>query len=172
MKNKKREKGFTLIELLVVLSIISLIFAIIMIDYRSAERQFALQRSAHKLTQDIRIAQNMAMATKEIRGLVPEGFGIYFDAAAPGQYILFADFEGNGIYSPGNEIEILEFEKKVNLKNLSPASPLNVVFYPPEPSVLISGNPLINSASIFLNYGNESAEKRIYINKAGLIEVQ
>ena len=96
--NKESERGFTLIELLVVVSIVALIFSIVMVNYRSAEKQFALQRSAHKLTQDIRRVQAMAMVTKETGGAIPDGYGIYFSQASPEQYILFADFEGDGAY--------------------------------------------------------------------------
>ena len=76
----KKESGFTLTELLVVASIIILFSAIVLANYQTGNKQFALQRSAHKLAQDIRRAQEMAMSAKECEpcgNVVPPGYGIY-----------------------------------------------------------------------------------------------
>lgn len=167
----KNDRGFTLVELLVVISIIAVISAIVFANYRQGEKQFSLQRSAYKLTQDIRRAQNMAMASREVGGAVPEGYGIYLNTTNPTQYILFAD-EGNGLYGSGDtDVETLGLEAGISITGLSPASPLTIVFYPPDPTVLISGNTEINSASITLNYGGGSG-KTVSVNKVGLIEAQ
>jgi len=172
IRNKlKSQKGFTLVELLVVIAIVAVISAIVFANYREGEKQFGLQRSAYKLTQDTRRAQNMAMGARTTGGDIPEGYGVYFNSAAPGQYILFAD-EGDGLYGSGDtDVETLELESGVSITDLSPASPLTIVFYPPDPSVLISGNPAITSSSITLNYQGGSS-KTISVNKVGLIETQ
>ena len=172
-KMKKRRNGFTLIEMSVVLFILTFIAAIVFANYREGERQFALQRSAHKLAQDIRSVQAMAVASREIEGLFPKGYGIYFEETGSNEYILFADVDGNGLYDEGDEeIKRLKLEQKVVFVEIFPGSPLTIVFQPPDPSVLISsGDGISTSSSIFLNYQN-GAGKTINVNKAGLIEIE
>jgi len=165
-----KQRGFTLVELLVVIGIIILLSAIILPDYRAGERQFALQRSAHKLAQDLRRAQEMAMSAKEFPG-APATFkgahGIKFQTNSS-DYILFADLDNDQVYDSGEEIETLPLEKKVKISNLSPASPLTISFTPPDPTVNI--NPSDSSATITLS--NNSQTKIIKVNKTGLIYVE
>ena len=163
-------KAFTLVELLVTVGIIILLTALILPDYRAGERQFALQRSAHKLAQDLRRAQEMAMSAKEFPG-APATFkgahGVKFQNNSS-DYILFADLDNDQVYDSGEVIETLPLEKKVKISNLSPASPLTISFTPPDPQVNI--NPSDSSATITLT--NNGQTKSIKVNKAGLIYVQ
>jgi len=100
MKQKDRlVTGLTLIELLVVITIMTIIAAVVFANYRPANQQLALQRSASKLAQDIRRAQEMAMSSAECpsgtgcEGEVPPRYGIYIGTPFdnPDSYILFAD---------------------------------------------------------------------------------
>ncbi len=167
----KIQKGFTLTELLVVLAIIGVISTMVFANYRQGEKQFSLQRSSFAVGQNIRNAQNMAMGAVTVGGSVPTGYGIYFDISNPGQYVVFAD-EGDGLYGAEDiDIETFQLEAGVNITNLSPASPLSIVFYPPDPSTVILGNPVTTSCSISLNYDG-GLGKTVSVNKVGLIEVQ
>ena len=163
-------KSFTLVELLVAVGIIILLTALVLPDYRAGERQFALQRSASKLAQDLRRAEEMAMSAKE-PPTAPDTFkgayGINFQTNSS-NYILFADLDNDQIYDSGEEIETLPLEKKVKISNLSPASPLTISFTPPDPTVNI--NPSDSLASITLT--NNGQTKIIKVNKVGLIYVQ
>ena len=79
-RKPKNGAGFTLIELLVITAIISLMSALIIPNLRFGEEQFAVQNSAHKLAQDLRIAQEMAMSASEFNEIIPQGgYGIYFE---------------------------------------------------------------------------------------------
>jgi len=163
-------KSFTLVELLVAVGIIILLTALVLPDYRAGERQFALQRSASKLAQDLRRAQEMAMSAKE-PPTAPDTFkgayGINFQTNSS-NYILFADLDNDQIYDSGEEIETLPLEKKVKISNLSPASPLTISFTPPDPTVNI--NPSDSLVTITLT--NNGQTKIIKVNKVGLIYVQ
>jgi len=163
-------KSFTLVELLVAVGIIILLTALVLPDYRAGERQFALQRSASKLAQDLRRAEEMAMSAKE-PPTAPDTFkgayGINFQTNSS-NYILFADLDNDQIYDSGEEIETLPLEKKVKISNLSPASPLTISFTPPDPTVNI--NPSDSLVTITLT--NNGQTKIIKVNKAGLIYVQ
>lgn len=179
VKNAKmlKWKGFTLVELLVVTSIIILLSAIILPNYRGIERQFALQRSAHKLAQDIRRAGEMAMSTKEFQGKVPAGYGIYLKQGER-DYLLYADTnppKGNEKYDGGDgKIETINLEKGVYIKNISPSS-LSINFKPPIPTVKIKTGAGQDSASAVITLSLESDStktKIIKVNSAGLIDVE
>lgn len=128
-------KAFTLIELLVVTSIIVLITALILPNYRLGDSQLAIQRSAHKISQDLRRAQEFAISVKEFNGSVPDGYGVYFNLNQPDRYIMFADLDGDKIYSNSNErVEEIIFEGNVTLD--SPST--TVFFVPPDPTIYFS----------------------------------
>jgi len=165
-------KGFTLVELLTSIFIIILLAGIIFTNYRQGGQQFALQRSANKLTQDIRRAQQMAMGASEHSICVGNpsyrrGWGIYLNSGSPNQYILFADCDGDENYL-GNDsnVENINFETGVTINNLS-GNPLSITFTPPDPTVAIQPAA---PASIQLSIDSQS--KTITVNKAGLIEIQ
>jgi len=164
--------GFTLVEVLVSMFIIVLMSGIIFANYRQSGQQFALQRSASKLAQDIRRVQQMAMGAKEFGGSIPPGgYGIYFDISAPTQYILFADTNSDYQYSgAGERIEDpIEFEKGAEIQSLNPSSPLNITFTPPDPKVRV--NTLEGSLAT-INLIADTTTKTITVNAAGLIEIQ
>jgi len=186
--------GFTLFELTVVAAIITILALIVLPNYRQEEKQSALSRSTHKLTQDLRRAEEMAISAQktnpELGEVFPKGgYGIYFEVneALPRGYriILFADCDGEGDFDsvgsftcleatpgPGNScnetVEEITLEEGIVVKTLSPLSPLTITFKPPEPEVFISEGDV---ATITLSLKDNLAITRtITVNKAGLIE--
>lgn len=166
-----KQKGFTLIELLTVFGIIIFLSAIILINYRTSGEQFALQRSAHKLTHDIRRAAELAMSSKEFQGNIPQGgYGIHLRQANDDYYILYADTNGNEKYDAvDGKVETIYFEKGVFIKFLSKNN-LSINFKPPNPTVKIDTSPTV---TITLSLQSDSSRiKTIKVNDAGLIEVE
>lgn len=169
-------KSFTLVELLVVTSIIILLSAIILPNYRGIERQFALQRSAHKLAQDIRRAGEMAMSTREFQEEVPEGgYGIHLELSWGNYYKLYADKNGNEKFDGADgEVETINLEKGVYIKNILPSS-LSINFRSPIPTVKIkteAGQDSVN-ATITLSLESDSTKTKIIkVNAVGLIDVE
>jgi len=150
---------------------------IIFANYRAGGEQFALQRSANKLAQDIRRTQQMAMSAKEYNQINPPGgYGVYLTMGTPGGYILFADcdsgYDYDAIGTPCNGVpelvEEIEFESGVNISSLSP-SPLTITFTPPDPEIRVNGS-LGSSATITLTIDTKS--QMVTVNAAGLIEIQ
>jgi len=189
------KKGFTLLEITVVVSIIIFLSTIFIANYRGGEKQFALSRSTNKLAQDLRKVEEMALSSQRTPdAFEPDtfpkgGYGVYFRKGAT-SYILFADCDGNGIYSEpgsaptcaaagglagsflkGEKLEEFYFEEGVYIKDITPISGDNsfsITFFPPDPKVTI--NPQANSASVYLTFDGVT-EKIIKINIAGLIDI-
>jgi len=136
------KKGFTLIELLVIITIITIMSALVIPNLKFGEEQFAVQNSAHKLVQDLRKVQQMAMSSSEFNGTIPDGgYGIYFKINE-NSYILFADCSGDSEYDSigtqcnGVSEKILEqsfFNEKIIINDIFSAPqiiyPLLVVDY-------------------------------------------
>jgi len=185
---KKNSKGFTLIEFLVVTVIITILTAAILVNYRNSGQQFALQRSAYKLAQDIRRAGEMAMSAQECPinkcggppAIIPPRYGIEFSIDRD-YYILFADINDNGKYeppSPDIEVERITFEEGVSIKALYSSSggpfsskdQLWVTFKPPVPVTVIRDPGEMSSERIELA-NTQNQTKTININAIGLIDV-
>ena len=164
--NETMKTGFTLIELLTVTAIVIFMTVLTLPNFVAGAKDYALQRSSHKLAQDLRKAQEMAVASQEFKGkAVPGGYGLYLQNNS-NVYVLFADTNSNKMYDgPAEEVESLGVERGVNIGFLSPLYYLTVVFVPPNPITVIT--PDASWAVITLN-----GKKNVRVNKAGLIEIE
>jgi len=110
-----KDKGFTLLEITVVVAVIALLSTIFLVNYRGGDKQYALLRASHKLAQDLRTVEEMALSSRKtplekFGGTFPKGgYGIYVkisnltvnDCPSYSQgycIILFADCDGEGDY--------------------------------------------------------------------------
>ena len=183
-KSMRRNEGFTLIELLVVTVIITILTAAILLNYKNTGQQFALQRSAHKLAQDIRRAGEMAMSAQECcGGIVPPGYGIWLEEGNS-NYILYADTQppaspgnptgGNEFYVPADDIiETIELEEGVVIQDINTSNKkVCINFKPPTPTIKIKfqDSDEINQAIITLASGGNT--KTVKVNAVGLVEVE
>lgn len=161
--------GFTLIEILVTIGIISLLTALILPNFRQGQKAFALQRSAHQLSQDIRKIQEMAMSAKGLPAAPASFKGTYGIKIEIGSadYILFADLDNDYVFDLGEAIETVSLEKGVRIGNLSPSLPSSITFTPPDPTTNV-----IASAVITLSLANDDQTKTVKVNKAGLISIE
>ena len=191
------QKAFTLLEITVVVLIISLLAVIILANYQGGEKQSALLRSTHRLAQDLRRAEEMAISSRKTppefgEEVFPQGgYGIYFeiDPAAPKGYhiILFVDCDREGDYddwgsytcaeatsglgsSRDETIEVITLEEGIKIKELSPSSPLAITFIPPDPIVTIAGGDETIAVITLCLENNPTITRTITVNKAGLID--
>lgn len=175
-------ESFTLIELMVVVSIMVLLTAIILPNYNNTKKDLALERSANLLLQHLRDALEKAMSAAEYGGIIPAGgYGMYLSSS---EIFLFADCPlVDHLYTPGNQCapgfpekivaEKIELEPGVQIKSLSPASPLNISFQPPDPTVFINGLENAGEAKIVLSLtSNPSRTKTITVKQSGLIAIE
>ena len=180
-------KGFTLLEIVIVIMVILVLTSMVLANQREGEKNFALLRSAQRLAQEVRNVEDMAMAGQNSPELFGEifpagGYGLYFEKDAD-SYILFADCDGDGAYdetgsaescatatssNPFPEImETFSLESLVTISNITPSSPVSIVFFPPDPSITIE--PLADEAVITLSFDDNTRD--ITINNIGLIDI-
>lgn len=176
--------GFTLIEILAVVSVMIILSGIVLVNYKSFGDQFALQRSANQLAQDIRRAQEMAMSAKECThptacpsGGVPSGgYGVYIDKFQNDRYFIYADNNADEYYSSGEAIETIYLEKEVIILSLVPPSAnFSINFKPPDPTIKIkdvAGQDKENITITIALKTDNTRTKTITVNKAGLVEIK
>lgn len=183
-KNKvNNSRGFTLIEFLISASVVLFLTSLLVPNFQTGKDQFALQRSVHKLTQDIRRVQEMAMSVQQIgpegAKFYPEGgFGIHFDLDTAKSYVIFADCDEDRYYDKDDPNGCgaglpeklasgdIVIEPKVRISGLTPSSPLDITFVAPNPDIYISGAGA--EAKITLSLASGQA-RTVMVNQAGLV---
>jgi prepilin-type N-terminal cleavage/methylation domain-containing protein len=189
-------RGFTLIEFLVSITIIGILTAIFIPSYQKFQTHLSLQRSAIKLAQDVKAAQEMAVAAAEcpscpLGEASNTGYGIYFDMSNDKQYRLYADthivpplIKGDEVFNTlDTPLETIELEDKIFIHSITddlsiPISKVSVNFKPPDPETKINDTfNDIDGAFITLCIQGSDCTKvnnimEIKINTAGLIYVE
>ncbi len=171
-------KGFTLIELLVVIGIMVLLSLLVTINWRGSQNNLALQRSAVKVSQDIKRTAELSLRGQPFSCATGSitGYGIYFMSASS-SYIIFADCNNNQRYDAGPAgdgiAETLALEAGVVILAVS-QNPLSIVFIPPDPAVWInqSQSPSASFTITLALQNNPSVTKSITINSKAVVSIQ
>ncbi|MDP2909937.1 MAG: prepilin-type N-terminal cleavage/methylation domain-containing protein [bacterium] len=174
IKNINKERGFSFVELIVTMSVIVILTIASFPFYKSLKGDLALERSAAKLVQDIRRAQEMALSGRDFGNNFPEGgYGICFNSSSPSFYVIFADVNGNKIRDGGEEVETVNFESNIKINSVSGGT-LDIIFVPPNPDVFLTdlGVDLGSLVEITISSSDGSRSKTIRVNKAGLVWIE
>jgi hypothetical protein len=125
-------------------------------------------------------------------------YGVYFNNASLGQYILFADLNNNGQYDTGEDIKVFSLNNGYSITQFcvtgvnsgnpvtqcsnTTISSLSILFKRPNPDAQFtalnaSGNPIAgdvySSAHIQLqNNGDPSSSRSVTVTNTGLISAQ
>jgi prepilin-type N-terminal cleavage/methylation domain-containing protein len=173
----KNKAGFTLTELLTVAGLIAVLTAIFFVNYRNANQQFAVSRSAQKLAQDIRRAEEMSISAKDCcGGIVPPGYGVWLEQGNS-YYIIYADTQppsGNGFYSTSDTvIETNQLESGVTIQSVGTANgKVGINFAPPSPTIKIKYQDSGEQSSTTITLAGGGTTKTVKVNNAGLINVE
>jgi prepilin-type N-terminal cleavage/methylation domain-containing protein len=171
---KKNDAGFTIIELLVVIAIIIVLTGFTITNYHTFGREFSLERSASKLSQDIRRAQERAVAMKEVNGSLPDAYGVYLAANTPAFYTITAyELSGSSWSATDSWEVVVNLESNVEIKTLKEGSlstsTLNIVFEAPDPLIWIN-DATSSSSTITLHLSTDESQTRdITVLSTGLI---
>ncbi|HVY72675.1 MAG TPA: type II secretion system protein [Candidatus Paceibacterota bacterium] len=99
--------GFTLIELLVVSAIIIILTMVLLLRQSSFDSSTILRSVAYSVALSVRQAQvyGTSVLGSASGGSVKyaSAYGLYFSNSTPTSYVLFADFNNNGVYDPSTE---------------------------------------------------------------------
>lgn len=198
-RNKRQEQpGFTLIEMLTSISLIVIITAVFIANYRESNTRSDLTMSAQKLVADIHLAQNNGLGLVEYGDAVPPGgWGVHFEMANPDRYIVFADLDNSAVNEPGQTTpadpgfsyyeadeglesagaKLVKLSDNVRIVRLTEDASttfavLNTTFLPPDPQVYINnGSADYSSGIIILRDRLTGEEKTVRVNRLGLAEV-
>ncbi len=179
-----KRSGFTLIELIVSISVIVMITAIFLANYRTATKNSDLRMTAQRVVSDIRLAQNYALGLASygpagMRTPPTGGWGIVFDLASLGnqQYIIFADDNGNQVFNGGEgEVAygavVTKLPNNTIIDSISIGHRVDINYLPPDPIVTLSGSAGTHqSVDVVLRDTQTNQTKTIRINFLGLAEV-
>jgi len=175
MKNNK--KGFTLIELLVMVALISIVSATIFYNYNVSDSYFSLERSAQGIGQEIRIAQQKALAGIAYTSN-GNGYGLYFDINLKDQYNIYENRDEDPRYnfSEDGVVKVLSFPEDVRIENLMrngfPVDNLSISFFPPGPITYIGDAASDSIGEIVLRVTDRNDIKKVIkINSVGSFEI-
>lgn len=100
-------KGFTLVELLAVTVIITIITLVLLLRQSTFDSTTILRSLAYSVALSVRQAQvyGVSVLGSQSGGgtQYAPAYGLYFDRTTPNSYILFADFNNNGVYDAASE---------------------------------------------------------------------
>jgi len=174
IKKNNSESGFTLVEMLTVLFIMAVISGLVFANYRSGNQQFALENEAYRIAQDIRRVQEMAMSSKDVGGVSPESYGIYFEGSGLG-YKIYAEtsLPANSHYDATDlTVEDVSLSKYIYILSCTPDL-LSVNYTPPDPVTTLTGDSgVVAQAVIVLAMEGTNLTRTIVVNRGGLVYVE
>lgn len=160
-------RGFTMFELMITISIMVIISALVLVNFRGFNRQVAVGRAAQEVSLTFRSAQARALAVQKFAptGQFPQGYGVFFTKTANTSYILFADLDKNGLYAENEKVDEIILPKPLIISGLfakEKTSPpgtsyreLHIVYYRPDPVIVMRG---VNESGISSDLGAGDVE--------------
>lgn len=165
-----RNAGFTLVELIVVFSIIAVLTAVFLVNFRAGSEQSRIELIAQNLVSEIRTAQSNTLGAVKYEGTVPEGgWGVHLEEGTS-QYTIFADTDADFEYDdPGETSSVKSFEENVSILSVDGVDSVDIVFEPPDPTTYINGT---STGEVLITLADDRNNNEVVrVNFFGLIEV-
>jgi len=151
-------------EMLVIGGIFVIVAGMVLVNFKRGENSTQFLLATEEVASNIRKTQTQTLTGSIEEQIVASGgFGLYFDLARPGQYLMFRD-NGNQVYENGVDTLMASttLPNGLTFSALS-ANPLTIVFKPPKPTIYLNGGIINNSADIYLT-SDRISDKRGHIN--------
>ncbi len=185
----KNQQGFSMIDLIVSASIVAILSAMVIANYRGSNQKIILDSEAERLSSIIRQANINALIGQTVNGVRPPGgFGVHIEKCAHSSpavcsYSLFADQDQDYKLSAADDIlqTINTFDKNVEFNNISAGSnsdiaQLDVTFVPPQGTMyFFDENGVLSDeeVTITLHFIKTSYQKFLIINRtSGRLDIQ
>lgn len=149
-----------------------------MIYSKQGDNMNKINRNVERLSFDIRRAENLAMQTKQIGDQKVCGWGIHFDlSVSKNSYIIFSDFcdettlIADKQYTENEKQEVIKLSSNIVLKE---TDLLDIVFTPPEPTLILVGTNGLSAHSGNISIGSENGSliKTLTIDEIGNVNVK
>ncbi len=167
----KKRLGFTLMEVLISMSIFIIILSLTMVNHRQGEHTNTFRLQSLNVEDSIRGVQNMALTGKEIDGSIPDAYGIYFSETG-NNVVVYGD-DGDNLFDDSNDsiYSEMSLDGGVGFNSYTlfcdefvPSASLNIVFVPPQPTMIINNNSTCSSSIIFMESDNASGEWEVHFD--------
>lgn len=175
-----KKNAFTIVEVLVAIFILSMITIISIGGFAFKKKSIALEKDSQELLSNLRKSQISAISGISLENeILPSGYGLYLNATSS-SYLLFADLDGNKIYSTLTEkIKEEIFSPRVEIKSIDlngkSVNNLYIDFQIPKANISLKESLSTTeeaNAIIILKHSGLSSEKKIEINAiSGKIEM-
>lgn len=176
--------AFSILEGLAVLAIVAIVATLVLANLRLGQRKTLLGNEALRLSQLFSRARTNALGSVIFQGAVPTGgYGVRFNLSQSNSVaVLFADTNGNkrfgGDFGACSDecVERVALGSGVVAASLSPDSPLDVTFMPPDGAATIrAGTSALDRTEgrVALSFPNDpNLQKTIVITQGGQIRVE
>lgn len=167
------KKAFSLIELIIAIAIIAIVMGLFFANYNAGESRANLINTREDIIKDLYYAQSQSYGG-QILGTATTtpagGWGVYFDIAST-SYAIFADLDGDNLYSAEELDREVELPDNISFSSLGGEDILSITF-PTDTfrAHIYDGSATSSEAEIILLDNIEAATSSVYINYAGLIE--
>lgn len=162
--------AFTLVELLIAITIIGLITAAAVANFRGTNPETQLRLQASNLASVLRQAQVQAQSGQLFAGSLPSGgYGVAVAncAVPPCSVTLFADQNSSfSLQAPAEVIDEVSLGDVVTINSISTTSPAHVMFRPPAGAICFD-NVCAGAAPLVITLGarGTSSTKTITVNQ-------
>ena len=179
-------RGFTMTELLVVISIIGLMTAISVPNFKEAQKSLALERASHQVAKDLKRAMEFTWRAQPFDncplGSSITGYGLYIPVVLGGtpatSYNIYADCTPAGeapdrVYTLERDGVVEEIQLENNIEIFASfAAPFNVVFEPPIPIICIMSSSCANAGYVDIRVkDNVGMQRRVEVSNKGVINL-
>lgn len=108
LRSSGSPRGFTLIELLAVTAIMTVITLVLLLRQTAFDSSTVLRSLTYNIALSVRQAQVYGVAvvgssTPSTTSVFASAYGIYYIRTVPTSYVLFADYDNNGLYDATTE---------------------------------------------------------------------